>query len=78
MKKNVGRLDRLVRISFALVFAAMVGIGLYGPAASVVLAVVVVALLVTSALSFCPLYVPLNHNTVEELTEEEQQGRPVA
>jgi len=63
MKKNMGSTDRLIRMTLALVFAALflteVVTGIMG---WVLLAVSIIFLL-TSFISFCPLYTVLGINT---------------
>ena len=75
MKKNLGRLDRMVRITLAILLGAMFGIGFFGTPAAIVLGILAVVLLATSAMGFCPLYVPLNQNTIEELPLDENDKK---
>jgi hypothetical protein len=66
MKKNMGKLDRGMRVVVALVLGFMVFIGkLEGMMYNIALALSTIFLL-TSAISFCPLYVPLGINTCEK------------
>jgi hypothetical protein len=66
MKKNMGKLDRGMRVVVALVLGFMVFIGkLEGMMYNIALAFSTIFLL-TSAISFCPLYVPLGINTCEK------------
>lgn len=63
MKKNMGSMDKTVRIVLALVFA-----GLYfGDIVTGVLGIVLMALsavfVLTSFVSFCPLYAPFGIST---------------
>jgi len=63
MKKNMGLIDRILRIAFAVVILILYLTGsLYGTAA-VVLGVIAVVFLLTGLLGFCPLYVPLKIST---------------
>jgi hypothetical protein len=75
MTKNMGRLDRILRVSLAIVLGAMVGIGLFPTTLGIIFGVIAVVMILTSAISFCPLYLPFKHNTLEEITDEERQGR---
>jgi fatty acid desaturase len=63
MKKNMGSADRILRIVMALVFVALyfgnVVTGTWG----IVLLVLAGVFVLTSLVSFCPLYVPLGLNT---------------
>lgn len=66
MKKNMGKLDRALRVVVAVVlgFLAITG-KLEGMMYNIALALGAIFLL-TSAVSFCPLYVPLGMNTCEK------------
>lgn len=66
MKKNMGSLDKTVRIAIAIVIAVLYYTGtITGTLAIVALALAVVFVL-TSFLSFCPLYVPFGINTCKK------------
>ncbi len=58
MKRNMGALDRAIRIVIAAVIAVLSFTGVIRGTLNTVLVVVAIILLVTSLLSFCPLYVP--------------------
>jgi hypothetical protein len=77
MKKNMGRLDRVFRVSLAIVLTGMAIIGPFGPVIATLMGVAAVVFVVTSSIGFCPLYIPFNHNTIEEITEDEKEGRTV-
>lgn len=63
MKTNMGQVDRIVRIVLALVVAILYFTGQIGGVAAVVLGILALVFLVTSALSFCPLYLPFGIST---------------
>jgi len=66
MKKNMGKLDRGLRVIVALVLGFLVFTGkLEGMMYNISLALGAIFLL-TSAVSFCPLYLPLGINTCEK------------
>ena len=66
MKKNMGKLDRGLRVIVALVLGFLVFTGrLEGMMYNIALALGAIFLL-TSAVSFCPLYLPLGINTCEK------------
>lgn len=66
MKKNMGKLDRGLRLVVALILGLLVFTGkLEGMMYNIALALGAIFLL-TSAVSFCPLYVPLGMNTCEK------------
>ena len=56
MKKNVGNIDRIVRIIAGLVVAFFVLNGTISGAIGTTLAIVAVLLIGTGVISFCPLY----------------------
>ena len=56
MKKNMGSLDRIVRILLATVMAALFFTGTVTGTLGIVLLVLAVVFAATSAISFCPLY----------------------
>lgn len=63
MKTNMGGADRAVRVVLAIVFAALWYTGTVSGALGTVLLVLAVVFLGTSAIGFCPLYMPLGINT---------------
>lgn len=66
MKKNMGKLDRGLRLVVALILGWLIFTGkLEGMMYNVALALGAIFLL-TSTVSFCPLYVPLGMNTCEK------------
>ncbi len=56
MKRNMSNLDRLIRVIVAAVFAYLYLSGVVTGALGVVLLVLAVVFLLTSVVSFCPLY----------------------
>ena len=56
MKRNISNLDRLIRVVFAAVFAYLYFSGVVTGALGVILLVVAIVFLLTSLVSFCPLY----------------------
>ncbi|TCW60571.1 DUF2892 domain-containing protein [Treponema sp. J25] len=63
MKQNMGLVDRLVRVVLALVVGVLVFTGQLTGVAAVILGIFAVVFLLTSAVGFCPLYVPLGIST---------------
>lgn len=63
MTKNMGTADRVVRIILALVFAFLYFSGRVGGTLGLVLLVLAVVFVLTSAVSFCPLYAPFKLST---------------
>jgi len=56
MKKNMGGIDRIVRIIFALLIAVLFFSNVISGTAGIILLVLAGILLITSLVSFCPLY----------------------
>jgi len=63
MTKNMGTVDRLVRTLIALGVAVLYFTGLIGGTTAIVLGAFAVVFLLTSFVSFCPLYLPLGIST---------------
>jgi len=63
MTKNMGTVDRIVRALLAVAVAALYFTGQISGVAAIVLGILAVVFLVTSALGFCPLYAPLHLST---------------
>lgn len=63
MKKNMGTFDRVARTALAVVFIVLLLTETVTGIAAWVLGVLTLVLLLTSAVSFCPLYAPLNIST---------------
>ena len=63
MKKNMGRLDRTIRLILALVFVLLVIARVAQGTAAIVLIILAAILVVTTLMGFCVLYVPLGVST---------------
>ena len=63
MKQNIGSIDRIVRIIIALVIGVLYLTGQISGTLGIILSVVAIIFLLTSLVSFCPLYVPLKLST---------------
>lgn len=63
MKKNMGLIDRAIRVVLAVVVIVLYLAGMITGAAAVILGVIALIFLATSAVGFCPLYLPLGINT---------------
>ena len=63
MKKNMGTIDRAIRILLAIAIAVLYFAGLISGIAAVILGIFAVIFLLTSSVSFCPLYVPFKLST---------------
>ena len=63
MTKNMGNVDRGLRVVLALVVAALYANGTISGVTATVLGVLAVVFVLTSAVSFCPLYLPFGLST---------------
>lgn len=63
MKKNVGNIDKVVRIILALIFGALYFTGTVTGTLGLVLVILGGVFLLTSLVGFCPLYAMVGLNT---------------
>ncbi|HNY15427.1 MAG TPA: DUF2892 domain-containing protein [Bacteroidales bacterium] len=63
MKKNMGNLDRVLRLLGAGVLIVLYFLNVITGTLAVVSLVIAAVLVLTSFISFCPLYVPFRINT---------------
>lgn len=56
MSKNMGNLDRVIRLAAVVLIAALYFAGLISGTVAVILGIIAVAFLVTSLIGWCPLY----------------------
>jgi len=63
MKKNMGSMDKLVRIIVAIVLIALFTTGKISGIRGIVLLALSGIFVLTSFISFCPLYLPFGINT---------------
>jgi len=69
MKKNVGNVDRVIRILLALAVVILALTNVITGTTAIVLLVLSAILLITGFISFCPLYWPLGINTTGKKKE---------
>lgn len=63
MKQNIGNTDRIVRIVLAVLLTVGAWMAGFGSLGGILLLVLALAMLVTSAIGFCPLYAPFSFST---------------
>jgi hypothetical protein len=63
MKKNMGAIDKVIRVLIALVIGLLYFTHVISGTLGIVLLVVAIIFVLTSLVSFCPLYVLLGINT---------------
>lgn len=66
MKKNMGNMDRTIRIIVTAVIALLCFTGQITGTAAIILGVIAVIFIVTSLISFCPLYAILGISTAKK------------
>lgn len=66
MTKNVGSVDRIVRIVLALVFVGLIATGTVSGWVAIVLGILAAVFVLTAAVGFCPLYAPFKLSTRKE------------
>ncbi|NQU03721.1 MAG: DUF2892 domain-containing protein [Syntrophaceae bacterium] len=65
MKKNMGTLDRTIRIVLALVVVVLYFMGKISGVAAIILGIFALIFIVTSFIGYCPLYAPLKLSTIK-------------
>jgi len=63
MKKNIGSTDRIIRLILAVVVGVLYYTGVISGVQSIVLLILAGIFILTSAISFCPLYWPFGIKT---------------
>lgn len=63
MPKNMGTVDRIIRILLAVVVAVLLITNQLSGVWAIVLGILAIVFLLTSLVSFCPLYLPFKIST---------------
>lgn len=66
LKKNMGLLDRAIRISLAILIAIFYFSSIITGTTALLLGILAVIFVLTSFVSFCPLYLPFGISTKKE------------
>jgi hypothetical protein len=66
MKKNMGTIDKVIRILVAVVIAILYFTGIISGILGIVLLVLAAIFVLTSLISFCPLYLPFGISTCKK------------
>ena len=66
MKKNMGSADKIIRVLIAIVVAALYFTGKIPGVLGIVLIALAVIFVITSLISFCPLYLPFGLSTLRK------------
>lgn len=63
MKKNMGTVDKVIRILIAVAIAVLFYTQVIAGTLGIVLLILAAVFVITSLISFCPLYLPVGINT---------------
>ena len=63
MKKNMGGVDKVIRMIVALLFVVLYFTGVVEGTVGIILLVLAAVFVLTSLISFCPLYLPFGIST---------------
>jgi hypothetical protein len=66
MKKNMGTIDRVIRILVAVVVVVLYFTGVLSGTLAIILLALSAVFVLTSLLGFCPLYLPLSISTAKK------------
>jgi hypothetical protein len=66
MKKNVNSIDKVIRVLLAVVLGILILTNQVTGILAIIFGVLAVVLLLTSFLSFCPIYAMLNLSTLKK------------
>jgi len=69
MKKNMGGVDRVLRVLAAVAIVVLIVLKVFSGTLLIVLGILAAMFLITSAVGFCPLYVPLRISTIPKKKE---------
>jgi len=70
MKKNMGSTDKIIRVIIAIIIAALYFTNVITGTLGIVLLVLAGVFVLTSFISFCPLYAPFGLNTCSNKKKE--------
>jgi hypothetical protein len=73
MKKNVGTIDKVIRIVFAIAVITLFLTNVISGVLGIVLLALSAILVVTSMIGVCPLYIVMGLNSVEKSTDSKLQ-----
>lgn len=63
MRKNMGLIDKLIRLALAIVVAVLIFTGQLNGAAAILLGIFAAVFVATSLIGTCPLYLPFKIDT---------------
>jgi len=66
MKKNMGTIDKVIRILIAVVIAVLYFTKIIPGTLGIILMILAVVFVITSLISFCPVYFPFGISTAKK------------
>ena len=63
MKPNMGTIDKLIRVALAILVGMLYFTGQISGTIAIILSVIAIVFVLTSLISFCPLYLPFKIST---------------
>jgi hypothetical protein len=66
LNKNMGTLDRVIRLAIAVVIAVLYFSGNLSGLIAIILGILAAVFVLTSIVSFCPLYLPFGLSTCKK------------
>ncbi|TYB31122.1 MAG: DUF2892 domain-containing protein [Candidatus Mcinerneyibacterium aminivorans] len=66
MRKNMGKIDKIIRFILAVVVIILIIFNQITNTAAVILGILAIIFILTSFTGVCPLYIPLKINTKKE------------
>ncbi len=63
MKKNMGTLDRIIRVALVVLVAVLYFTGVISGTLAIILGILAAVFLLTSLIGVCPLYMPFGIST---------------
>ena len=73
MKKNMGTVDRTVRVIFAVLVLGLYLANMISGTVAIILGLFAVIFVITGLVGFCPLYVPLKLSTMQKKEQSAAQ-----
>ncbi|MBW7869099.1 MAG: DUF2892 domain-containing protein [Brumimicrobium sp.] len=68
--KNLGTTDKIIRVSLAIIIAVLYFTNIISGTLAIALGVLALIFIVTSSISFCPLYFPFKISTLKKQKDE--------
>ncbi len=73
MKKNMGLIDKLVRATVAILIIGLYMAGQISDTTAIIFLILAGVFILTSFISFCPLYVPFRLSTRKKMSKNESR-----